>query len=182
MNTGMRLKMVRETLADLPAPPPPPRTLAIRPYVPGDEVAWEALIAAAYPELGPEPGRFARVFGADSAALTARLGFLVAADGGQVLGTAAAWLGGRDGRPDQGRIHWVAIRPDVQGGGLSRPLVAWALHRLAALGHADAYLMTEDYRLAAIGLYRSLGFGPAPRDEAEARAWAEILPLLAGRR
>lgn len=179
MNPGMRLKMVRESLAGLPALAPPPRKLLIRPYAPGDEGAWTTLIAAAYPELGPDPERFARVFGGDPAALPERLGLLVTAEGDQVLGTAAAWYGGPEGRTDQGRIHWVAIHPDVQGAGLSRPLVVWALHRLAALGHRDAYLMTEDFRLPAIGLYRTLGFRPEPRDATEERAWGELLPLLA---
>lgn len=194
MNPGLRLKMVRESLLDLPALAPPPRKLLIRPYASDDEAAWATLIAAAYPELGQEPDRFAQVFGSPlgrgpgaagdggprPAALPDRLGFLVTGDGDQVLGTAAAWYGGPEGRADQGRIHWVAVHPDVQGAGLSRPLVVWALHRLAALGHRDAYLMTEDFRLPAIGLYRSLGFRPDPRDATEARAWAEILPLLAG--
>ena len=178
MNPGLRLKMVRETLDDLPALAPPPRKLTIRPYAPGDEAAWGELIAAAYPELAPDPARFAQVFGADAAALTERLAFLVALEDGRVLGTAAAWHGGPEGRADQGRIHWVAVHPDVQGAGLSRPLVLWALHRLAALGHRDAYLMTEDFRLPAIGLYRTLGFRPEPRDATEERAWGELLPLL----
>ncbi len=181
MNPGLRLKMVRDDLAGLPELAPPPRKLTIRPYAPGDETAWASLIEAAYPEIGPDPDRFAQVFGDDRAALPERLGFLVTAEGDQVLGTAAAWCGGAEGRADQGRIHWVAIHPDVQGAGLSRPLVVWALHRLAALGHRDAYLMTEDFRLPAIGLYRTLGFRPEPRDETEEQAWAEILPLLAGR-
>jgi GNAT superfamily N-acetyltransferase len=181
MNPGLRLKMVREGLEGLPALAPPPRKLVIRPYAPGDEAAWSALVDAAYPELAPEPARFASTFGDDPAGLPGRMGFLVAGEGGTVVGTATAWSGGKEGRADQGRIHWVAIHPDYQGAGLSRPLVTWALHRLAALGHRDAYLMTEDFRLPAIGLYLSLGFRPEPRDATEAEAWRQILPLLAGR-
>lgn len=181
MTPGMRLKMVRERLDDLPALATPPRKLAIRPFAPGDEAAWADLIAAAYPEIGPDPDRFAKVFGEDPGALPERMAFLTPAEGGPVLGTATAWYGGAEGRGDQGRIHWVAVHPDVQGAGLSRPLVLWALHRLAALGHRDAYLMTEDFRLPAIGLYRSLGFRPEPRDATEERAWGELLPLLAMR-
>lgn len=181
MNPGLRLKMVREDLAGLPPLLAPPRKLEIRPYAPGDEAAWAELIAQAYPELAPDPDRFARTFGADPEPLAARMAFLAAADGGRVLGTATAWWGGHEGRADQGRIHWVAIHPEVQGAGLSRPLVTGCLHRLAALGHRDAYLMTEDFRLPAIGLYLKLGFRPEPRDETERAAWAQILPLLAGR-
>ena len=171
---GLRLKMVRADLQGLPEPAPPPRKLAIRPYRPGDEAAWAALIDAAYPEIGPDPDRFATVFGADPAPIAARLGFLVTGEGDRILGTTAAWWGGHEGRDDQGRIHWVAIHPEVQGAGLSRPMVLWALHRLVALGHRDAYLMTEDFRLAAIGLYRSWGGGPAPPGWGGEQGWGGV--------
>ena len=188
---GLRLRMRRASLADLPPVPAVPRTLVLRPYQQGDAPRWEALVAACYPELAPDFPRFTTTFRAaaegpagpaspaDAATLAARVGFLaVAGDEARVLGTATAWTG----EGGLGRIHWVGVAPEVQGGGLARPLVLAALHRLAALGHAEAYLMTEDFRLPAIGLYRSLGFTPEPRDAGEAAAWAELLPLLGGPR
>lgn len=171
--------MVRETLSDLPALVPPPRTVTIRPYTPADEPAWNALIAAAYPELADEPATLAGIFGDQAAELPARMGLLVAKnDPDQLLGSATAWFGD----DNVARLHWVAVTPALQGGGLGRPLVSWALHQMKALGHTSAYLMTEDFRLSAIGLYRSLGFKPEPRDAGEQQAWNELLPLLGGLR
>ncbi len=177
--SGRRLKMVRDTLADLPTPVAPPRTVTIRAFRAGDEAAVEALLAAAYPELAEDPPTLAAIFEDRLAELPARMGLLVPLDApDQLLGTATAW-GDADGL---GRLHWVAVAPALQGGGLGRPLVGWALARLRALGHPGAYLMTEDFRLPAIGLYRSLGFRPDARDEAERQAWSELLPLLGGTR
>jgi GNAT superfamily N-acetyltransferase len=52
----------------------------------------------------------------------------------------------------------VAILPDYQGRGLSKPLLSQALRRLWELGHTRAYLTTSAERMVALRLYERFGF------------------------
>lgn len=81
----------------------------------------------------------------------------VAAAAGRLVGTTTAWetdLG--EGRV--GLIHWVGVHPSHRGRGLARALSALALAELSARGYGEAWLNTSRDRVAAVGLYQSLGF------------------------
>ena len=53
---------------------------------------------------------------------------------GQKLATATAWYDIRKGDDGQiGWLHWVAVRRDAQGLGLSKPLITHALQKFEAV-------------------------------------------------
>jgi len=74
-----------------------------------------------------------------------------------------------------GRVHWMAMLPEVQGRGLGKALLTAICQRLRELGHERAYLHTSAARLPAIRLYLKFGFEPVIRNDGEAAAWEKIL-------
>jgi len=146
----------------------------IRPYRPGDEAHWLRIHLLADPENQFKPDTFKQQFGSDARILAQRQFYLL--DPAQsVIGTATAWFNEDFDGERIGRVHWVAIVPDSQGRGLSRPLMTTACRRLRELGHNKAYLTTSAARTAAIHLYLRFGFTPLIRTEVERTAWAQII-------
>ena len=170
------LAMTRESLEgvprfELPAP------FALRWYQPGDEAHWLRINAAADTYSAFPPETFEEQFGSDARELARRQCYLCDGDGLPV-GTTTAWfLDDYKGRP-YGRVHWVAIVPELQGGGLAKPLLAAVLHRLRDLGHPRAYLSTATVRLAALNLYLRFGFLPDLRGDEDLRGWRLVAPHL----
>jgi GNAT superfamily N-acetyltransferase len=161
--------MIRHNLDQIPQfVLPAPYTL--RWYQPGDEVQWTDIHVEAerYNDITPE--LFANQFGTDPNLLAERQAYLVA-DRGRVIGTASAWFGSKQWRKEDGRIHWVAIRPSHQGLGLAKPLLTTVCNRLHELGHRRAYLDTSTVRLPAINLYLKFGFVPLIQSAEDRRAW-----------
>jgi len=163
-----RVRLVRPHLHGVPAPVFP-TGFGLRPFAPGDEALWWALVRSADPLRSAETVAFDRTFAGDPAERPRRLVFL-RAPGGETVGTVAAWYG----EADWGRVHWLMVRPGWQGRGLGRALLYWALHRLVELGHPRAFLITEAARVPALRLYLSAGFVPDPRSAAERAAWARL--------
>ena len=96
------------------------------------------------------------------------------------MGTATAWFDeNHRGRPF-GRVHWVAVVPENQGCGLSKPLLSRVCSALRELGHEDAYLTTSTVRVPAIRLYMQFGFVPEINSEEDTRVWGEMEKYLAG--
>lgn len=179
---NLDLTMVRGDLDRLPTYPVPDG-YAIRPYAPGDEVAWVDIQSVADVYNVITPALFQREYGDDPLELGRRL-FMIVGPNGESVGTAAAWFGEREGDPTWGRVHWVAVHPTHQGRGLAKPLLSRVGGALRELGHDRAYLTTATARVPAIALYLHFGFAPAidgPDDEV---AWTELLravPELARR-
>jgi ribosomal-protein-alanine N-acetyltransferase len=65
---------------------------------------------------------------------------------------------GRAGR--SGYLQRLAVRPEDQGRGVGRALVADGLAWLARRHVEDVLVNTQESNHRAIGLYRSLGFEP----------------------
>jgi GNAT superfamily N-acetyltransferase len=166
--------MLRDNLEDIPVCAFP-AGFSLRWYQPGDEARWFRIHRLADHDSEITPDLFARRFGSDHDLLAQRQCYLL--DGrGDPIGTATAWfdddfLGARFGR-----VHYVAIVPDYQGRGLSRPLMSVICQRLRELGHDRAYLATSTARIPAINLYLGFGFVPLIRTEEEAAAWRGICP------
>ncbi|HVM49017.1 MAG TPA: GNAT family N-acetyltransferase [Candidatus Acidoferrum sp.] len=170
----MRILMWRENLEDVPEFGVP-AGFGLRWHCPGDEAAWLRIDRLANPGDGTPPDLFDRVFGADLGLLARRQCYLL--DGhGEPVGTATAWFDDDFEGARVGRIHYVAVVPEYQGRGLSRPLMTAVCGRLRELGHCCAYLATATHRIRAINLYRRFGFKPLIRNEAEADAWAGLCP------
>ncbi|MFC1806575.1 GNAT family N-acetyltransferase, partial [Planctomycetota bacterium] len=123
------------------------------------------------------PEKFEQQFGRDERVLAERQLYLCDGDG-EAIGTMTAWLGERAQWERWGRVHWVAVLPEMQGRGLSKPLMAATMNRLRQLGHERGYLTTATVRPAAINLYLKFGFVPLVRHDADARAWRLVAPCL----
>lgn len=167
--THKRVIMIREHLRDIPRV-----ELAggftLRLYQPGDESQWLRIHLAADRLQPVTPDLFKIQFGSNPQLLAYRQFYLQAPDG-VVIGTATAWFNDDFEGRRFGRIHWVAILPEYQGRGLSRPLLSATCHRLRELGHDCAYLTTSTARVPAINLYRRFGFVPLIKTPEEAEVW-----------
>jgi GNAT superfamily N-acetyltransferase len=164
--------MVRGDLEDLPRHAVPDG-FAIRPYAPGDELAWVRIQSAADAYNVIVADLFRAQFGDDTRELGRRL-FMLEDPVGTAIGTAAAWSGGARRGPTVGRVHWVAIHPAHQGRGLAKPLLSRVCLALRALGHESAFLTTSTNRIPAIGLYLGFGFVPEIAGPQDAAAWAAL--------
>jgi GNAT superfamily N-acetyltransferase len=166
--------MVRKDLERVPEFALPAR-FSLRWYRPGDEAHWRRIHWLADRDNEITPALFGQRFGSDSALLARRQCYLLDA-GGEAIGTATAWFNDNFEGARFGRVHYVAIVPEYQGRGLSRPLMTAICQRLRELGHYRAYLTTAPTRLPAIKLYLRFGFLPLVRSAEEAAAWRGICP------
>ena len=116
---------------------------------------------------------FTKSFGGDLRAMERRCLFLVSPQGRDV-GTTTAWYDRKYAGQAWGRIHWVALSFEVQGKGLSKPMMTEAMNLLNRLGHRRAILGTQAPRLAAIKLYLDFGFVPDMSVPDADRAWRMV--------
>jgi ribosomal protein S18 acetylase RimI-like enzyme len=84
--------------------------------------------------------------------------FLVAADGGRIVGTAMA---GYDGH--RGWIYYVAVSPRHRRRGTGTALMRSAEQRLAALGCSKINLQVRGSNPHAVQFYESLGYSVEDR-------------------
>ncbi len=142
-------------------------------YEPGDEQVWVDIHVQAEAHVQVTLDTYRRAFGADEQSLRARQCFLL--DPRRMpIATATAWYEDDfHGRPF-GRVHWVAVVPEYQGRGLSKPLLAIVLERMSELGHESVFLRTSTGRLPAIGLYQKFGFGPSLHSAEDREVWRQL--------
>jgi len=172
---NLPIKMVRENLESIPEFMLP-QGYSLRWYKSGDEAVW-ARIQRRSDTLNQITAQlFEQQFGLDSALLAARQCYLVNAEDAEI-GSATAWFKNDFEGRNFGRVHWVAILPEYQGRGLSKPLMTAICRRLRELGHEGAYLSTSSARLTAIKLYLQFGFKPLIRSVEEGEAWRELMSL-----
>jgi GNAT superfamily N-acetyltransferase len=161
--------MVRPDLEAIPEATLPPR-FRIRPYRDGDAEEWVRIHKAADRYNKATTASFEKQFGKPRPELAERMRYLVDPRG-RVIGTATAWPAGDRYPPTCGRVHWVAVIPEFQGRGLSKPLMADVLERLRALGYTSACLSTSTGRVAAVCLYTRFGFRPELRTDEDREHW-----------
>ena len=165
------LAMRLDALEGLPDFALPPR-YGVRYFQPGDEHAWARIETSAgeFETTDAALSGFRRpcYFPTDDL-LDQRMLFLT--DGGVPFATATAWFGDDGSDVPLGRLHWVGMDAEHQRQGLSYPLVALALARLRALGHAGAYLTTQTASWPAIKVYHRFGFKPMPVGDRDAEGW-----------
>jgi GNAT superfamily N-acetyltransferase len=109
------------------------------------------------------------------------------------IGTITAWNDGEIEGRDIGRIHWVAIVREAQGRGLAKPMLSAAIDVLQTLGYTEAWLWTGTAPIemwpqidnspgtppiTPINLYRSFGFEPYLRNDADRATWRAFAPHL----
>ncbi|MBQ7454885.1 MAG: GNAT family N-acetyltransferase [Clostridia bacterium] len=168
------IRGVRET--------PLPAGYAFAWYRPGDRDAWIGIERSAKEFAGYEEGLAAweRFYGGHEDLLPARMCFVVDAAGEKVA-TATAYhdITGRD-TSGAGWLHWVAVRREEQGRGLSKPLIAHVLARMRELGYTRAKIPTQTTTWVACKVYLDLGFRPIPANAVHSRDGWRIIRRLTG--
>ena len=163
--------MIREDMENIPQFPIP-EGFAIRNYRRNEGHIWTRIQKAAEPYINIDDGLFDREFKRDLLAMEDR-SFYLTTDTGEEIGTITAWWQDNG----WGQIHWVAIHPDYQGRGLSKPMMSAAMIRLKA-SHKRCFLGTSTGRIPAVKIYLDFGFIPDLSRENSREAWTEIASVL----
>ncbi len=181
-----QLRLRRALEAPLAPERPLPQDFAVRAYVAGDEAAWAGVLHK-NEQLGDwDEARVRAMIARDEPRLLPEGTFFAVRDG-ELVATACSL---RHRSPTPGRdlleIGWVGVVPSARGHGLaytlSRHILAYWQQRVAG----DLFILTDDWRVAAIVTYLRLGFRPeivhpnqverwhtlALRFEGELREWA----------
>ncbi len=84
---------------------------------------------------------------------------------GEKLATATAFydIHGKD-KSGAGWLHWLAVKREYQGKGLSKPLITYALKIMKSLGYVHAKIPTQTNTWLAVKIYLDLGFRPIPEN------------------
>lgn len=174
--TGERtqLRMGFTRFDALPAPRPE-SGYGLRTYRPGEEESWTGILSTG--DFGTwDRARLDRMLAGERAPLP-REGIVFATRDDRPVGTACIFLhAGESG--DVAELGWVAVDPAHRrrGLGLAVCLAALGFARDAGLGYA--WLLTEDFRLSAIGMYLRLGFEPEMTDPSHPARWAALRRAL----
>lgn len=156
-------------------------------YRPGDRDAWIDIERSAKEFSSYEEGIGAwyRYYGGKEERLLDRMVFVETLDGKKVA-TATAY----DGMPGHGQspydppgegwLHWVAVRREYQGKGLSKPLIAYVLQVMAGHGHTHVSVPAQTTTWVACKIYLDLGFRPVPQNADSSRDGWRIVRALTG--
>lgn len=165
-----QLRMGFTRFGALPAPRPA-SGYGLRTYRPGDEDAWIAILSTG--DFGVwDRARLDGMLAGERAPLP-REGIVFATREGRPVGTACVFLHPGAGG-DVAELGWVAVHPAHRGRGLGLAVCRAALGFARGAGHGYAYLLTEDFRLPAIGMYLRLGFEPEMADASHPARWAAL--------
>ncbi|MCI8623489.1 MAG: GNAT family N-acetyltransferase [Provencibacterium sp.] len=149
-------------------------------YRPGDRDAWIAIEQSAKEFAGYAQGLEAwnRYYGGHEPSLCERMVFIENA-GGEKVATATAYydITGRD-PSGSGWLHWVAVRREYQGKGLSKPLIAHVLELMRGLGYTHAKIPTQTTTWLACKIYLDFGFLPLPQNAVHSRNGWRIIKAL----
>ena len=173
--------LLERNLKNLPEYPLPPGYRFVF-YRPGDRDSWIAIEQSAKEFSTCQQGleAWGRYFGSYEDILPNRMIFLEN-EAGEKVATASAYFDVICGDPSgAGWVHWVAVRRDHQGRGLSKPLVARALKTLGSLGYTHAKIPTQTTSWVAVKVYLDLGFRPIPQNAVHSRDGWRIVKALTG--
>lgn len=100
-------------------------------------------------------------------------------ESGEKVATASAFydIYGRD-KSGAGWLHWVAVKCEYQGKGLSKPLIGYVLNVMKDLGYIHAKIPTQTTTWLACKIYLDFGFVPVPRNAVNSRDGWRIIKTL----
>ena len=171
--------MLEQGLADIPELDLP-KGYHYENFKPGDRAAWISVEKSAKEFASDEEGEEAwqRYYAGREKELETRM-FFVVDESGQKLATATAFYDIRTGDNGQtGWLHWVAVRRDAQGKGLSKPLITHTLQYMKKQGYSRAVIPTQTTTWLACKVYLDLGFRPIPQNAERNRTGWEIVKTL----
>lgn len=163
-------------LREIPLPP----GYRYRMYQPGDREAWIEIERSAreLDSFAQGLSVWEKYFGAHEECLPARMCFIENSQG-QKVATATAYFDIQNRDPSgDGWLHWVAVRREEQGKGLSKPLISHALGIMRELGHIRAKIPTQTTTWLACKIYLDLGFRPVSQNLASSRDGWRIIKRL----
>ena len=149
-------------------------------YREGDRDAWIAIEMSAKELVSYERGLDAwkRCYEEHTDELQARLVFVVN-EAGEKVGTATAYydIRGIDQSGDAW-LHWVAVKREHQGRGLSKPMISHAIQIMKELGYTHAKIPTQTTTWLAVKVYLDLGFRPIEQNYVRCRDGWRIVKRL----
>ncbi len=149
-------------------------------YQDGDRDAWIEIEKSAKEFSTDEEGLNAwkRFYADHTAELYNRMVFVVNPAGEKVT-TATAYydIRGVD-QSGSGWLHWVAVRRDEQGKGLSKPLISHVIKVMKSLGYTRAKIPTQTTTWVAVKVYLDLGFRPIEKNYIRCRDGWRIVKRL----
>ena len=146
----------------------------LRSYRPGDETRfYEVMALAGWPGWDDERLRpwLARI-------IPGGWFMIVDESGAGIVATAMALHNYQGTNPFQGELGWLASDPAHAGRGLGRAVSAAVTRRLIEAGYRQIRLYSEDFRLAALKIYLSLGYVPELYEAGMAERWREVCTRL----
>lgn len=173
---NLSVNMIREHLNDIPEHTLPAGYSFVW-YMPGYEKLWIDIHLQSEKYATISYDLYYREFGRGAAILSQRQVFLFDARD-RAIGTTTGWYNSNYNGKSFGRIHWVAMLPEMQGKGLSKPMMSLVCQRMRELEHNRAYLVTSTARIPAINLYLKFGFVPEIRSAEDERAWRGVQEVI----
>lgn len=151
-------------------------------FRPGDRDIWIDIEISAREFTSYKQGLDAwnRYYAANESSLCNRMVFIESAAGEKVA-TATAYydITGRD-QSGSGWLHWVAVRREYQGRGLSKPLISYVLGVMRSLGYTHGKIPTQTTTWLACKVYLDFGFLPLPQNAVHSRDGWRIIRALTG--
>lgn len=147
-------------LSDIPSFPLP-EGYRFAAYKSGDKAAWIDIELSSGEILSLQHGEecWQRYYGKREAELADRMFFIEKKDG-QKVATATAFYNIHTNDKSEGQLHWVAIKKEEQGKGLSKPLITFTLEVMKKLGYTNTKIHTQTNTWLACRIYHDLGFRP----------------------
>lgn len=151
-------------------------------YKSGDRDAWIEIESSAkeFETYGQGLESWNRYYEGKDDELVNRMVF-VENENGEKVATATAFydIYGRD-KSGAGWLHWVAVKREYQGRGLSKPLIGYVLNVMKSLGYTHAKIPTQTTTWLACRIYLDFGFVPVPQNAVNSRDGWRIIKTLTG--
>ncbi len=148
-------------------------------YTDNDRDAWIDIERSAKEFLSYEQGLEAwnRYYATRLEELPSRM-FFIETNEGEKIATATALydIYGRD--LISGWLHWVAVKREYQGNGLSKPLITYVLREMNKLGYVHAKIPTQTTTWVACKVYMDLGFQPIEKNLSHSYEGWKIIKAL----
>lgn len=149
-------------------------------YKSGDRDSWIEIEQSAKEFSDYDEGLAAwnRYYSGKEDELLNRMVFVVN-ESGEKVATATAFydINGKD-QSGSAWLHWVAVKREYQGKGLSKPLIVYTLGIMKTLGYTHAKIPTQTNTWLAVKIYLDLGFKPIRKNAVNSyQGWCIIKAL-----